>query len=126
MLPYGNIYAFFAPKRPKYSRTGTSKSSASAPKTRNLCGSARAGDRQHDHYSSKLGRGGSCAQGRRAIENNRTVFNVPAETKQLRRDPSMWLAVPNCAHLSVGWAQKVGTIALLLYQGVLNLVSVLD
>ena len=49
----------------------------------------------------------SCAQGRRAIENNRPVFNVPTETKQLSRDGSMWLAVRKRAHLSVGWAQKL-------------------
>ena len=46
-------------------------------------------------------------QGRRSTENNSPVFNVPAETKQLSRDSSMWLAVPTCAHLSVGWAQKL-------------------
>ena len=49
----------------------------------------------------------SCAQGRRPTENKRPVFNVPAETKQLNCDRSMWLAVRNCAHLSVGWAQKL-------------------
>ena len=49
----------------------------------------------------------SCAQGRRTTENNRPVFNVPAETKQLSADPSMWLGVPKCAPLSVGWAQKL-------------------
>jgi hypothetical protein len=49
----------------------------------------------------------SCAQGRRSTENNRPVFNVPAETKQLSPDRSMWLAVRKCAHLSVGWAQKL-------------------
>ena len=51
--------------------------------------------------------GASCAQGRSSSENNRPVFNVPAETKQLRRDSSMWLAVRKCAYLSVGWAQKL-------------------
>jgi len=49
----------------------------------------------------------SCAQGRRATENNPPVFNVHAETKPLSRDPTMWLAVRECAHLSVGWAQKL-------------------
>ena len=44
----------------------------------------------------------SCAQGRRPIRNNHPVFNVRAETKQLSRDRSMWLAVRKCAHLSVG------------------------
>jgi hypothetical protein len=51
--------------------------------------------------------GASCAQGRRATENKRPVFNVPAETKQLNCDRSMWLAVRKCAHLSVAWAQKL-------------------
>src|ERR1700687_96555 len=51
--------------------------------------------------------GTSCAQGRRSRQSNPPVFNVTAETKQLSRDRSMWLAVPNCAHLSVGWAQKL-------------------
>jgi hypothetical protein len=49
----------------------------------------------------------ACAQGRRTTQNNLPVFNVPAETKQLSRDPSMWLAVRECAHLSIGWAQKL-------------------
>src|SRR5882762_4243128 len=48
----------------------------------------------------------SCAQGRRSTESNRPVFNIPTETTQLNRDPSMWLVVRKCAHLSVGWAQK--------------------
>jgi len=49
----------------------------------------------------------SCAQGRRTTLYNPPVFIVTAETKQLIRDRSMWLAVRNCAHLSVGWAQKL-------------------
>ena len=54
--------------------------------------------------------GASCAQGRRATKNNASVFNVPAETKQLSRDRSMWLAVRKCAHLSFGWAQKLAQL----------------
>ncbi len=49
----------------------------------------------------------SCVQGRRTTQNNPPVFNVTDETKRLSRDRSMWLAVRNCAHLSVGWAQKL-------------------
>ncbi len=49
----------------------------------------------------------SCAQGRRTTQSNPPVFNITAETKQLSRDRSMWLAVRKCAHLSVGWAQKL-------------------
>jgi len=51
--------------------------------------------------------GTSCAQGRRNSQDNPPVFNVAAETKQLSRYSSMWLAVRTCAHLSVGWAQKL-------------------
>src|ERR1700687_3458549 len=51
--------------------------------------------------------GASCAQGRRATKNNCPVVNIPAETKQLSRDRSMWLAVLKCAHLSLGWAQNL-------------------
>ena len=50
------------------------------------------------------------AQGRRTTENNRPVFNVPAETQQLSYDRSMCLAVRNWArngerglHLIVEW-----------------------
>src|ERR1700691_6717375 len=49
----------------------------------------------------------SCAKGRRPPQNNRPVFSVPAEKKQLSSDGSMWLAVRDRAHLSVGWAQKL-------------------
>jgi hypothetical protein len=55
--------------------------------------------------------GASCAQGRRNGRNNPPVFNVAAESEQLSRDSSMWLAVGTCAHLSVGWAQKLAQSA---------------
>src|SRR6266404_7520853 len=50
--------------------------------------------------------GTSCAQGRRPIQNKSSVFSVAAEKQQLSRDRSMWLAVYNCANVSVGWAQN--------------------
>src|SRR5262245_28580772 len=50
--------------------------------------------------------GASCAQGRRPIQNRSQVFTVAAEKQRLSRDHSMWLAVYNCANLSVGWAQN--------------------
>src|SRR5437667_620848 len=50
--------------------------------------------------------GTSCAQGRRPIQNKSSVFSVAAEKQQLSRDRSMWLAVCDCANVSVGWAQN--------------------
>jgi hypothetical protein len=50
--------------------------------------------------------GTSCAQGRRPIQNKSSVFSVAAEKQQLSRDRRMWLAVYNCASVSVGWAQN--------------------
>ncbi len=69
-------------------------------------------DRSAKYLKSLVGASGfepetSCAQGRRIALNNPLVFSVTAETKRLIRDRSMWLAVPNCAHLSVRWAQKL-------------------
>src|ERR1700687_4574299 len=51
--------------------------------------------------------GTACAQGRRITLNNTLLFSVTAETKQLIRDRSMWLAVPTCGHQSVRWAQRL-------------------
>jgi hypothetical protein len=49
----------------------------------------------------------SCAQGRRATQNNPPVFNNAAETKQLTSDRSMWLAVRECPQMFAGWAQNL-------------------
>jgi len=51
--------------------------------------------------------GTSCAQGRHSDQNNPLVFNATTETKQLSRDRRMWLAVPECPQMFVGWAQKL-------------------
>jgi hypothetical protein len=74
-------------------------------------GSDKLMDRSAKYLKSLVGApgfepGASCAQGRRSTQDNCSFFNVAAETKQLSRDRSMWLAVRRCAHLSVGWAQK--------------------
>ena len=51
--------------------------------------------------------GASCAQGRHSDQNNPLIFNATTETKQLSRDGRMWLAVPECPQMFVGWAQKL-------------------
>jgi hypothetical protein len=62
----------------------------------------------------------SCVTDRRATKNNPPVSNVTAEIKQLSRDLSMWLAVRNCAHRSVGWAQKLAQSRWYSYPRVAN------
>ena len=41
-----------------------------------------------------------------SFQNKSSVFSVAAEKQQLSRDRRMWLAVYNCASVSVGWAQN--------------------
>src|SRR5258708_32123447 len=76
-----------------------------------ITGATTPGAHRHFHIEMSLGlsnrKATSCAQGRRPTQSKPPVFNVTAETKQLSRDRGMWLAVRKCAHLSVGWAQKL-------------------